>query len=57
MQVVHFDTQLERDTYSWVRGTNAYLPRDIAVQWAVVTPDAIPLPRVRHVAPLRIRSL
>ena len=31
MQVVHFDTQLERDTHSWVRGTNAHLPRDIAV--------------------------
>ena len=40
MQVVHFDTALERDTYSWVRGTNANLPRDIAVQWAVTTPDA-----------------
>jgi tRNA pseudouridine38-40 synthase len=40
MQVVHFDTELKRDTYSWVRGTNANLPRDIAVQWAVLTPDA-----------------
>jgi tRNA pseudouridine38-40 synthase len=39
MQVVHFDTPLERDTHSWVRGTNAYLPRDIAVQWAVVPPE------------------
>ena len=38
MQVVHFDTELERDTYSWVRGTNANLPRDIAVDWAVFTP-------------------
>ena len=37
MQVVHFDTPLERDTHSWVRGTNANLPRDIAVQWAVLT--------------------
>jgi tRNA pseudouridine38-40 synthase len=34
MQVVHFDTPLERSTFSWVRGTNALLPRDIAVQWA-----------------------
>ncbi len=39
MQVVHFDTELERDTNSWVRGTNANLPRDIAVQWALKTPD------------------
>ncbi len=32
-QVVHFDTEIERDPVSWVRGTNRYLPRDIAVQW------------------------
>jgi tRNA pseudouridine38-40 synthase len=31
--VVHFDTLLERDPFSWVRGTNRYLPADIAVQW------------------------
>ena len=37
MQVVYFDTLLERDTYSWIRGTNANLPKDIAVQWAVQT--------------------
>ena len=39
MQVVHFDTLIERDTASWVRGTNAFLPADIAVQWARVMPD------------------
>ncbi|MBC7611215.1 MAG: tRNA pseudouridine(38-40) synthase TruA [Polaromonas sp.] len=39
MQVVHFDTPLERETASWVRGTNAFLPTDIAVQWARVMPD------------------
>jgi len=39
-QVVHFDTLLERDMSSWVRGTNTYLPPDIAVQWAhAVAPD------------------
>ncbi len=32
-QVVHFDTQLQRDTHSWVRGVNTYLPGDVAVQW------------------------
>jgi tRNA pseudouridine38-40 synthase len=37
-QVVHFDTTLERDLSSWVRGTNSYLPTDIAVQWARVMP-------------------
>jgi len=34
MQVVHFDTDLNRDMSSWVRGTNRYLPDDISVQWA-----------------------
>lgn len=34
MQVVHFDTPLDREPHSWVRGTNAFLPRDIAVEWA-----------------------
>ncbi|MES2401799.1 MAG: tRNA pseudouridine(38-40) synthase TruA [Pseudomonadota bacterium] len=38
MQVVHFDTQLSRETASWVRGTNAFLPKDIAVQWAREVP-------------------
>jgi tRNA pseudouridine38-40 synthase len=40
MQVVHFDTPLRREPFSWVRGTNRYLPRDIAVQWAQPVPDA-----------------
>ena len=34
MQVAHFDTSLHREAMSWVRGTNRYLPDDIAVQWA-----------------------
>ena len=38
MQVVHFDTPLERPIASWVRGTNRYLPPDIAVQWAHAVP-------------------
>jgi tRNA pseudouridine38-40 synthase len=38
MQVVHFDTEVEREPSSWVRGTNAYLPKDIAVQWAKIMP-------------------
>ena len=40
MQVVHFDTLRERDIHAWTRGTNACLPRDIAVQWALHTSDA-----------------
>jgi tRNA pseudouridine38-40 synthase len=38
MQVVHFDTPLERPVASWVRGTNSFLPRDIAVEWAQQVP-------------------
>jgi tRNA pseudouridine38-40 synthase len=37
-QVVHLDTDLNRPPFSWVRGTNTYLPRDIAVQWAAEVP-------------------
>ncbi len=40
MQVVHFETDRERDSHSWIRGTNAGLPRDIAVQWVLPTTDA-----------------
>ena len=32
-QVVHVDAPVVRETFSWVRGTNRYLPPDIAVQW------------------------
>ncbi|MDO9403339.1 MAG: tRNA pseudouridine(38-40) synthase TruA [Polaromonas sp.] len=39
MQVVHFDTDLHRETASWVRGCNTFLPPDIAVQWAHEVPD------------------
>lgn len=40
MQVVHFDTRVQREPASWVRGTNAFLPPDIAVQWAAQVPEA-----------------
>jgi tRNA pseudouridine38-40 synthase len=32
-QVVHVDAAVEREPFSWVRGTNRYLPGDVAVQW------------------------
>ncbi len=39
-QVIHLDTPLQRADMSWVRGTNRYLPPDIAVQWCrPVGPD------------------
>jgi tRNA pseudouridine38-40 synthase len=40
MQVVHFDTAIQRDMQSWVRGTNTTLPSDIAVQWAQEVPTS-----------------
>ncbi len=33
-QVIHLDSTVVREPASWVRGTNRYLPPDIAVQWA-----------------------
>jgi tRNA pseudouridine38-40 synthase len=39
-QVVHFDTSVEREPFSWVRGSNRYLPDDIAVQWCLPVADA-----------------
>ena len=39
MQVVHFDTTLDRPPFSWVRGTNRYLPHDIALEWAQPVPS------------------
>jgi tRNA pseudouridine38-40 synthase len=39
MQVVHFDTAVQREPSSWVRGTNTFLPPDIAVQWARQVPN------------------
>lgn len=38
-QVVHFDADLERAEFSWVRGTNAFLPTTVAVQWAKAMPE------------------
>jgi tRNA pseudouridine38-40 synthase len=38
MQVVHFDTTLQREAFSWMRGTNRFLPPDIAIQWAKEMP-------------------
>jgi tRNA pseudouridine38-40 synthase len=40
MQVVHLDTPVQREAFSWVRGTNTFLPPDIAVQWAKPVPDS-----------------
>lgn len=39
-QVVHIDPPVRREMKSWVRGTNRYLPADIAVQWCQEVGDA-----------------
>ncbi len=39
-QVVHFDSDKERNIRAWVHGTNANLPKDICVRWGQeVAPD------------------
>lgn len=39
-QVVHFDTDVERDMRGWVLGTCSNLPTAVAVVWAQPVPDA-----------------
>jgi tRNA pseudouridine38-40 synthase len=33
-QVVHIDTERDREEQSWVRGVNRYLPSSVSIQWA-----------------------
>ena len=33
-QVAHFDTEIDRPDWSWVRGLNRFLPLSISIQWA-----------------------
>ena len=40
LQVAHFDTPLQRTEQAWTRGTNRFLPPDIAVQWARSVPPS-----------------
>lgn len=37
-QVVHFDVTATRTEDGWVRGSNRFLPPDVAVQWSRVVP-------------------
>ena len=37
-QVVHVDAPVDRDPFSWVRGTNRYLEADVGVQWCRPVP-------------------
>lgn len=38
-QVVHFDTERSRSSYSWTRGANSHLPNDVRVLWAKQVPS------------------
>ena len=38
-QVVHFDTAIERDDISWIRGVNTYLPPSIRILWSKPVAD------------------
>ncbi len=38
-QVVHFDTDVQRDPRAWVLGVTGHLPRAMAVRWCVPVPD------------------
>ncbi len=38
-QVIHIDAPVDRDSFSWVRGSNRYLDADIAVQWCQPVAD------------------
>ena len=37
-QVIHFDAPVERSAKAWVLGTNANLPANVRVHWAVAVP-------------------
>jgi len=38
-QVIHFDSNVERDPFSWVRGINSFLPKSIVVNWTKEVSD------------------
>ena len=38
-QVVHFDTDAERDMHGWVLGCNTHLPEDVSILWALPMDD------------------
>ena len=35
-QVIHFDTSLNRERHSWLRGINTFLPSSIVVKWVQI---------------------
>jgi tRNA pseudouridine38-40 synthase len=39
LQVVHFDSAIDRDATAWVRGGNQFLPRDVSIRWVAPVAD------------------
>lgn len=39
-QVVHFDTNIQRADWSWVRGVNSFLPKTMSIAWAKEVSDS-----------------
>ncbi len=54
MQVVHFDTPIAREEFSWVRGTNRFLPARHRRPMGPARARRLPFARQRHRAPLRL---
>lgn len=40
-QVVHLDTELNRESVSWIRGINSFLDGSVAVRWACEVPSGV----------------
>lgn len=38
-QVIHFDTDKERNIRAWIHGANSFLPKDICVKWGKELPE------------------
>lgn len=38
-QVIHLDAPVHRTLRGWINGTNAYLPKDVCVKWAIEVPE------------------
>ena len=39
-QVIHFDTEINRQIWNWIRGTNSLLPKSIRIKWgSIVSAD------------------
>lgn len=38
-QVIHFDSDVDRNMRAWAQGSNAHLPKDIVIKWARKVPD------------------